>query len=110
MPRRMRDERRQNDHPDTLGDDALKENGQQRNRERQDSDLSDLDANVEREERRDEVSAGELERFAKRERKTESMDEPETERDDPPAVEPLVSVRPIVILRRPVILRRRSLP
>ena len=49
--------------------------------------LAELDADVEREQRRQQVRAGELQRLPQREREAEAVHEAEPERDQPAAVQ-----------------------
>jgi hypothetical protein len=56
----VRDERRYDDDSDPLWDDVTKQQSQRRYEDEQDGELADLDADIEREQRGEEVVAGEL--------------------------------------------------
>jgi hypothetical protein len=72
MPRRMRDKCRQHDRAGTLGDAARHEPIEDRYSDQQRGDLRQLDPHVERGQRGDEMTAGELQRVAQGKRKPES--------------------------------------
>src|ERR1044071_2996784 len=87
VPRGVRDERRDDDRAETLGDDVPEEQVEHGNEQQEHEQLPELDADVEREKRGDEVRARELERLPEREGEAEPVHETERERDDPPARE-----------------------
>ena len=59
---------------------------ERRHEDEQHEQLAELDADVEREQRRQEVRAGELQRLPQREREAEAVHQAEGERDDPAAL------------------------
>src|SRR5215213_9944815 len=87
MPRRMSDEGGQEDGTHPWLEHVRKEQCQRRHKERQDEQLTQFDAEIEREQRRQQVGSGELQRLAKRERKPEAVNETEAERQGPPPVD-----------------------
>ena len=85
VPRGVRDQRREDDDACPLGHHAEQQR-KQRHQHHQHRDLAELDADVEGEQRRDEVRAGELQRFAQREREAEAVHQAERERHHPAPV------------------------
>ena len=57
--------------------------------------LTELDADVERQQRREQMRAGELQRLAQREREAEAVNQPEAERDRPAPVQRAPARRPV---------------
>ena len=84
MPAGVGDQRRQDDRPCPLGHYESEQQLQHGNHERQHQNLTKLDADVERQERRQQMRPSELHRLTQREGKTKSMHEAEYEGDDPP--------------------------
>ena len=71
------------DDPKPLVGEAAEDEVQQRNEQQQDQELTELDAEVEGEQRGQEVRAGELERLAEGEGEAEAVDEAEAEGGGP---------------------------
>ena len=69
--------------PSFSGHDVAKQQPERRHQHEQHRELADLDAEVESEQRGDQVVAGELQRFAQREREAEAVHDAEREGDDP---------------------------
>ena len=69
--------------PSRSGDHVAEQEIERRNQQDQHQQLSQLDADVERQQRRQQVRAGELQRLPQRERKPEPVDQPEPERHQP---------------------------
>ena len=88
MPAGVRDQRRQDDGADPLGESESEQQLQRGHQQGEHDELAELHANVEREQRRQHVGAGELKGLAKREREAEAVDQAERERDDPAAAQP----------------------
>ena len=63
-----------------LGDDVAEQQRQRGDRHEQHEQLPDLDADVERQQRRQQVCAGELQPLAQQEREAEAVDQPERRR------------------------------
>ena len=80
MPAGVGDERRQDDRPDPLGDDEPEQQLQRRDEQRQHEELPELDADVERQQRRQQVGPGELQRLPQGEREAEAVNQTEPER------------------------------
>ena len=83
----MRNQRRQQDRADPLGHDEAEQQIEDRNQDHQHEQLPELDADVERQQRRQQVRAGELQRLAQREREPEAVNQPEAEGDRPAPLE-----------------------
>ena len=78
--------RRQDDRADPLGHDVAEHELQRRHEDDEHQELAELDAEVEGEERGQNVRAGELQRLAERERETESVHQAEGEGNHPAAL------------------------
>jgi len=85
----MRDDCREDDGPHPLGDDVAEQQAERRHHDHQHQQLAELDADVEREQRGEQVRAGELHRVLQAEREAEPVHEAEQERDQPSAMRPL---------------------
>ena len=83
VPSRMGHEGRQQDDPEPLGHDVPEQPVERRDEHEEHGELADLDAEIERDERRDEVVAGELKLLAQEEREPESVHDAEREGDHP---------------------------
>ncbi len=83
VPGGVGDERRQDDRAHALGDGIAEEQVQRRDDHNQHRQLAELDADVEREERRQQVRPGELQRLPEREREAEAVHQAEAERHQP---------------------------
>ena len=79
----MRDQRRQDDGAQALGHDIAEEEIERGHEQHQYKQLPQLHADIERQQRRQDVGAGELQRVAQDEGKAESMHQAEEEGDDP---------------------------
>ena len=76
----MGDERREDDGPHAFRHDEPEENIEGGNEKREHEELAQLNAHVERQQRCQQVRAGELQRVLEAEREPESVDETEQER------------------------------
>ena len=80
-------ERREEDGSHAFRHHVFEQNIEQRDGQREAAQLAELDADVESEERRQQMRSGELQRLAKGEREAEAVNEAEPERDEPAALE-----------------------
>src|SRR2546422_871726 len=87
VPRSMGDDRRENDRPHALGDDVAEQPSERGDYDDEYEQLTELDANVERQERGQQMRAGELQRRAQREREAEAVHETEGEGNHPTTLE-----------------------
>ncbi len=83
MPGRVRHQRRENDGPHALRHNPSEQQFQSRDQQHQYQELSQLDPDIERQQRRQQVGAGKLQRLPESERETEAVDQAEAECDDP---------------------------
>ena len=83
----MRDEGGEDNRPDPLGYAVAEQQRERRQNDRQHEELTELDADVEREQRRQQVRSRELKRLPQRERKAESMHQAKAERNHPAALD-----------------------
>src|SRR2546428_12405626 len=87
VPRGMGDDRRENDRPHALGDDVAEQPSERGDYDDEYEQLTELDANVERQERGQQMRAGELQRLPQREREAEAVHETEGEGNHPTTLE-----------------------
>ena len=85
VPARVRDESRDHDDAGALGDQEAEQQLEQRYGEGDDEELPELDPDVESQERRHEVRAGELQGLPQGEREAEAVHQAEAERHQPAA-------------------------
>ena len=71
--------------PMALGDDVAEQQAERRDQQHEHEQLPQLDADVERQQRGQQMRAGELQRLAQREREPEAVHEAEGERHEPAA-------------------------
>src|SRR5271169_4829637 len=83
MPGRMGDDRRHHDDPHPPGHRAPEEQGQRRNEDAQNGELADLDPDIEREQRYQQVRSGELQLLSEDVGEAEAVDEAEEPGNDP---------------------------
>src|SRR3989442_13971782 len=81
------DEPRQDDRADTLGDHEPEQDFERGDEQQKYEELTKLDADIERQQRSQQVRSGELQRLAEREREAESVNETEPEGDHLPALQ-----------------------
>jgi hypothetical protein len=94
MPCRMGDERGEDDRPDSLGEHVSKHQLQHRHEDGERGKLAELDADVEGQQRRQQMRPGKLQRFAERKRKPEAVHESKRERRHPAACDAASRQRP----------------
>ena len=88
VPGRVGHHSRQQDRPRPFGDAESEEHRQPRYEQDDDQELAKLDADVERQERGQQMTSRKLKRLTQGKRKAESVDEAEREGNEPPLPEP----------------------
>src|SRR5580704_14398890 len=83
MPSRMGDDRGYHDDPHASGHCTAEQQGKRRNEDAQNGELADLDPDVEREQRYQQVRPGELQLLLEDVGEAEAMDEAEEPGNDP---------------------------
>src|SRR5438552_15467477 len=100
MPGSVGDQRRQDNRPDAFGDNEPEQDLQHRDEQHEHEELPKLDADIEREQRREQVRPGELQRLAQSEREAEPVNQPEPESDQPSTLEAALDLAPDDVLER----------
>src|SRR5262245_8541909 len=100
MPAGVGYQRRKNDDPDPFGNHETEQKTQRGDEQRERQQLPELDADVEREQRHEQVRPGELQRLPQGERESESMNQTEPESDHPSAPEAVLEAAPDDVFER----------